>query len=215
MYNVSDINTNSLSFGAVKSLDNGGKILYMNHNNKPLVFAINQMHVPFGLSVWDNANAGANVKYNINLSFPEGDDTLLDKIKGVEDRIIDEAFANSKAWFKKSYTSRAVVAELFTSCIKYPKENGEISQKYRPTIQLTLPFKNGAFECQAYSADRTAFEISKETITKGSKMEAIVQFSCIWMAGTKFGCTMKVLQMKVTPSRGTLVYAFVDDEDDA
>jgi hypothetical protein len=183
----------------------------MYHKKKPLVFATSQMFAPFGLNEYENTG-----RFSLNLSFPEGDDSLMDKIKEIEARIIDEAFKESKTWFKKTFASREDVAEMFTSCVKYPKErNGEIASKYRPTMQLNVPYKNNSFECQAFNTKRECFPITKESVGRGTQIEAITQCSCIWMSTTKITATMKVMQMKVAASRnGTVVYTFVEDEDD-
>ena len=49
--------------------------------------------------------------------------------------------------------------------------------------------------------------------TKRSHVNAIVQCVGIWVAGTKFGCSWKVLQMKITPPSTIKGYAFKEIDD--
>jgi hypothetical protein len=55
-----------------------------------------------------------------------------------------------------------------------------------------------------------------ENIPRGSKVSAIVQCSGVWIAGSKFGLTMKIVQMKVCPEKVFKIegYSFIDDEDE-
>lgn len=207
----SDIDTSAITFSAPKSLDNGGKFVYLSHHKKMLVFVTPTMNAPFGMNDWEQT------KFSIDLTVDESEDNelLLSKIREIETKVIDEAFANSMTWFKKKITNRDVIEELFTSSIKYSKdkETGEISTKYRPTIKFQLPFKNGTFDCEAYNAKKEAFEINKDTLAKGSKVNIIASCS-IWISGPKFGCTLKAMQLKVNPPRKIAGFAFVQDSDD-
>jgi hypothetical protein len=49
---------------------------------------------------------------------------------------------------------------------------------------------------------------------KGAKVTAIIQCLGIWVAGGKFGCSWKVLQMRVSPPQTIKGYAFKELEDD-
>ena len=207
---LSEIDTKQITFGIPKPVgDHGGKMIYVNHAKKPLVFATPALTAPFGLNDWDNT------KFSIDLSANPNDE-LIRKIKEIEGIIIDEAFNNSAGWLKKKYANREVVAELFSSCIKYPKDKltGEVSDKYNPTVKFQLPFKNGQFECEAYDANRELIEISKETVVKGSKINVIAQVSAIWVSAGKFGCTFKVHQLKISPPRRIAGFCFINDEDE-
>jgi hypothetical protein len=211
--NISEIDVSQITFGDPKPIgEHGGKMIYLNHAKKPLVFVTPALMAPFGLNDWDNT------KFSIDLSVgnqgEQGD--LLKKIKDIENLVIDEAFANSSAWLKKKYASREVVAELLTSVVKYPKDKltGEVTDKYNPTIKFHLPYKNGAFDCEAYNAQRELMDISKDSIPKGSKINVIAQLSVIWVAGGKFGCTIKIHQLKVAPPHRIAGYCFIQDEDE-
>jgi hypothetical protein len=208
-----NIDVGSITFNQPKALDNGSRMINMKlPNNTTLVFVTPQLNAPFGLTDWDN------IKFSVDLSVGTGHDAmvLVEKIKEIESKIIDFAYENSMSWFKKKYTNREVVAELFTSAIKYPKDRdtGEISTKFPPTIKFTLPFRAGKFDCEAYNCSREPVEISKETIPKGSKINVIAQATTIWIAGNKFGVSLKAMQLKVALPKRITGFAFVDDSDE-
>jgi hypothetical protein len=210
-----NIDASSITFNPPRALDNGSRVIYMKHGKttkNTLVFVTPQLNAPFGLTDWDMT------KFSIDLSVGNNPDAqiLVDKIKEVESNIIDFAYENSMSWFKKKYTSREVVAELFTSAIKYPKDRdtGEISSKYPPTIKFTLPFRAGKFECEAYNCSKEPIEISKENLPKGSKINVIAQAAMIWIAGNKFGMTFKAMQVKVAPPKRITGFAFLEDSDE-
>ncbi|KAG1653616.1 hypothetical protein FOA52_011851 [Chlamydomonas sp. UWO 241] len=192
-------------------MDNGGKIIYMQHNNTNAIFKTPVMTAPFGLSDWDNT------RFSVDLSMNADVEAFRTKMLEFEDYVIDAAQKNSMAWFKKQYT-RDVVKELFSSAIRYPKDKdtGDVSDKYPPTMKLQVPHKNGRFACDAYDYAKETMEITKETLSKGSRVSAIVHASGVWVAGSKFGVTYKIVQMKIaTNNMGILdKYAFIDDSDD-
>jgi hypothetical protein len=208
IYNLSEISPDNITFGPLKTLDIGGKMIGFYHNKKPLIFATPPCNIPFGITDWENT------KFSINMTLAD-DDGLLKTIKEIEQKIIAEAVANSKVWFKKQM-SADVMEELFTSSIKYSKDkNTGENSKYRPTLKVTLPYKNGQFDCQAYNNKKESIQISKETIPKGSTLEGILSYSTIWFTGgNKFVGSLKFMQLKVTPGKSDAKYAFIDDEDD-
>lgn len=202
-----------------------GKSIYFNHGGKALYFQTPVTRAPFGVTCWDESQP----KFTLNISM--ADPTFLEKIKEIESRVIDEAFNDSQAWFKKKYANRDVVEELFTSCIKYSKdkETGEIIDKYPPNMKLNMQFLDDAFTCEGYKKtvgkdqpnEITPLTITKDTIYKGANIVAIVQCSGVWVIGNKFGCTFRLVQIMLIDDgnsgplhRKITGYAFVNDSDD-
>jgi hypothetical protein len=122
-------------------------------------------------------------------------------------------------WLKKKYNSVDVVEALYTPMVKYAKDKttGEITDKYPPTFKLKIPFVNSAFQCEVYDNKRKTVDLKQLIDTgafKGAKVTAIIQCLGIWVAGGKYGCSWKVLQMRVSPPQTIKGYAFKDLEDD-
>lgn len=218
-----DLDVSSVSFSAPRTLDNGGRAIYMSLNRSPIVLQTPEMIAPYGVSNWNDDGKGPD-KYSLDLSFKGKDDrdnlrTFFDKMSELDKKLVRDGMENSMTWLKKKYNSTDVVEALYTPMIKYAKDKatGETTDKYPPTFKLKIPFVNGQFQCEVYDNKRNSIDI-KQLIDngsmKGAKVTAIIQCLGLWVAGGKFGCTWKVLQMRVAPPQTIKGYAFKDVEDD-
>lgn len=218
-----NIDVSKVSFNEnVRTLDNGGKTVYIGYEGRPLVFQIPEMTVPFGSSCWNAGGNGSDPtkdKHSVDLSFKgmESRSTLRAFhafLTAFDDAILDSALENSSAWFKKKYTSKDVVGALYTPLLKRSKskETGEYDDKYPPTFKINLPFKDGKYDLNIYNTEKQPITLS--SIDKGSKVTAILQCSGLWIAGGKFGCSWKVIQLRVASPESIQGFAFQDDGDD-
>lgn len=213
-----DLVVSNVSYGAPRNLDNGGRAIYMSFNKSPIVLQTPEMVAPYGVSNWNDD------KYTLDLSFKgketrENLNTFFEKIVALDKKLVQDGFQNSMTWLKKTYKSADAVEALYTPMVKYAKDKntGEITDKYPPTFKLKIPFSNGAYQCQVYDTKRQAVDIKQLIDTgafKGAKVTAIIQCLGIWVAGGKFGCSWKVLQMRVSPPQTIKGYAFKELEDD-
>jgi hypothetical protein len=222
-----EFDASNITYSEPRILDNGGKVIYVSYNKKKLIIQTPEMDLPFGLSKWNNEGKAAD-KYSMDLSFKgkDGRDVLgrfFDNMKNLDGKLVDDGLANCRTWFKTTHKSRDVVDALYTPLVKYSKDkNGDVNDKYPPNFKVTVPHNGTTFTCDVYDDTKKIVDLS--TIeTKGGKCSAIVQCVGIWIAGVKFGCSWKVLQMKVSPPTRIKGYAFKDicekvekdiDEDD-
>jgi hypothetical protein len=210
------IDASKITYGPPKNLDNGGKIIPVYHKGQPFVLQIPEMLAPYGMSKWEG-DKGVN-KFHIDLSFGNTDEhadkaLFLEKIKDIDQKFIEDALNNSMTWFKKKYTTEDVIKALYTPLVKYgkDKETGDISTKYPPVFKIQLPYKEDRYTCEVYDNKRNLVNLN-DMETKGAGVAAIVQCSGIWVAGGKFGCTWRTIQMKVSPKNNRITgYAFIDD----
>jgi hypothetical protein len=145
--------------------------------------------------------------------------TFFEKMSALDKKLIQDGVDNSMTWLKKKYNSADVVEALFSPMVKYAKDKntGEVTDKYPPTFKLKLPFSKGAFQCEAYDSKRNLLNLKELIDTgamKGAKVTAIIQCQGIWVAGGKYGCSWKVVQMRVTPQQAIKGYAFKETEED-
>jgi hypothetical protein len=225
----SEFSAKKLGFSTPRVLDNGGKVIYISYGNKPLIFQTPEMSCPFGIGHWNNEGKG-NDKYTLDLSF-KGKETrehlqkFFDALHDLDKTLVKAGLDNSQTWFKKKYASLDVVEALYTPTIKFAKDKatGDVTDKYPPTFKINIPYRDGHFDCEAYDKARNMVDLSTVE-TKSATVSAIIRCTGIWIAGGKFGCSFKVLQMRISPPSTIKGYAFkelddkanddIDDDDD-
>lgn len=216
-----NFDVSKLSFGNVKTLDNGGKIVGVYYDSKPLVLQTPEMSAPFGISKWSpDGPSSANEKHTLELSFKGRDerkslDAFFNVLSALDKFMVEGGMERSQEWFKKKFSVVDVVEALYTPCVKHAKDKmtGEITDKYPPTFRLSLPTKDGKYTFDTYDNDKERVDLS-QIETKGAKVTAIIQFNGVWLAGGKFGCMWKTVQMRVVPPSTIKGFAFQDLEDD-
>ena len=210
-----DFDASNITYSEPRVLDNNGKVIYVSYNKKKLIMQTPEMDVPFGLS---KQSFDGKDKYSLDLSFKGKDNRevlgkFFNGLKSLDRKFIEDGFANSQKWFKKTFKSIDSIEEaMYTPLVKFPKDKeGNITDKYPPTIRITVPHDGTKFLCDVYDHNKNIVDLA--TIdTKGAKISAIVQCSGLWVSG-KYGSTWKVVQMKVTPPARIKGYAFKDIEE--
>lgn len=210
-----NFNVKDIAYGQPKVNDNGGKSIYISLNKSPILLQTPEMYAPFGMSKWENDKGLP--KYTLDLSFKDMESkpmirAFYDRMNELDEKLILDAVENSFDWMKKKNVSHDVMSALYTKQVKHPidKATGEITNKYPATFKLNLPFRDGEFKCDVFDSKTKSLVNLTEIETKGSRVTAIIQCLGIWVAAGKFGCTWKVVQMKVMPPRGISGYAFKD-----
>lgn len=207
-----------LTYGTPKALESGGKSIYILYDGKPLVMQTPEMPVPFGMSKWAGDGKSAD-KYTLNMSFKNMAEKpslkrFHDIMEALDDKLITDATVNSAQWLKKKYTSTEIVKELYTPIVRVArdKETGDVTDKYPPTFRCSVPCRNGTFTCEVYDKQRNPLDLNTVE-TKGSRITAIVA-PTLWVAGGRFGCTFRVVQLRVVPPATISGFAFKDMDDD-
>ncbi len=221
-----NVSIDDIKFGAVKTLPSGGKSIYISHKNAPLIIQTPDMRSPFGLSKWDKTEKGSDgvekdsFKYDLLLGFDgkesrENLQIFYEKLEQFDDKLIKAGIENSMNWLGKKITSEEVIKELFTPMIRHSrdKNTGEINDKYAPTFKVTVPYRDGKFQCDVFDKNKTELDLSSINL-QGARITAIIQCVGIWVVGKKYGCSFKLLQMMVTPRSNLPKFAFLSLEDD-
>lgn len=226
----SDIQAENITASAVKSLDNGGKMVWINYagaqGRVPLIMQTPvHLKAPYGISCWENESGPPKYSIELSLDGEEGE-VFKNKLGEIDDKVLTLAMENGMSWFKKR-VDRSVAEALYTPSLRYSrdKETGEISDRYPPVFKATLQHRGGKFMCEAYNMSKAPVDISAlvgSSSMRGAAATAIVQCSGIWLAGGKFGMSWKVLQLLVKENATSLSpFAFIggvsvpSDEDDA
>ena len=178
-----------------------GKKAFVNYNGERLrLQSATAMRIPFGLSIF-TAEGGGQEKHSINLSFTgyqaDGEvKSFYDAITALDAAIIDQAFANSKAWFGK-VQSKEVISAFYTPSVKFGKDT---SKDYPPTMKLNLRRTGATYETKFYDTTGSPFKglPVAEMLAKGSQVTALMECSDVWIAATgKFNLRWNVTQLVV------------------
>ncbi len=227
-----DINLEKVTISAPKTLDNGGKMMYVNYGGgiNKLYLTTPETELPFDASYFaDNDNSG---KYSVKISL-KGMDTnstvkeFHDKLVEMDEYLIKKACENSQTWFKKAKMSRDAVEALYTPMVKISTdpETGEPNGKYPPSCGFKIVKKDGKFpEFSIYDNNKTVFNVDQtgenpmdieKLLVKGALVKGVLKCNGVWVANGKFGCTWRAEQIRIkVPEGGLRDFAILSDSED-
>ena len=230
--NPSKVDFSKITISAPKTMDNGGKMLYLNYGGgiNSLYVTTPEVEVPFDPSYFaDNENSG---KYSVKFSMKDldGNKSMLDFhtwATSMDDMLLKKAGENSQAWFRKAKLSDETLKELYTPMVKVSvdPETGEPNGKYPDSFAFKINKRDGKFkDFSIYDATKNVFDIEGTTddptditklIVKGALIKVVLKCNGIWVANGKFGCTWKAEQVRVkVPEGGLKEFAIMSDSDD-
>ncbi len=227
-----NIDVSRIRYSELKSLSSGAKTVYVNYGSEKLSIQTPVLSVPYGIGEPYEAKEAAkngtplvdkDKKYDLTVSFRGMDENpkikaFHDKLKEIENKIIDDAFNNRLSWFKDDFDgNKSFVSKLFSPIVKVDKDpnTGKPVGKYPPTFKAKLPYDNktSSFTFDAFDMDNN--EVSFQNILtklKGAKTQLIVQLTGIWFAGGKYGCSWKVISAKFQLHQNSKI-TFIEDSD--
>ena len=226
------IDTTKLKYSEVKQMKSGAKSIYVNYGNEKLTIQTPALYLPYGVSPpysekekkedlpIDKVIPGSS----LDMSFRGMEEnnkikTLYDKLKEIENKIIDDAFENRQLWFKDDFDdNKAFCKKLFSPMIKVDKDpnTGKELGKYPPTFKAKIPFDSKTEESTMDCCDMSNNELNINEVfkmMKGARAVLIIQLTGLWMAGGKYGCSWKVCSAKLQLSQNTKV-SFIKDSDE-
>ena len=220
-----NIDTSAIDFAVPRTLDNGAKLVYVNYNQGRFSVQTPWMSMPWKMGAFTD---GEYPKYSIDLSFKgmeEGSDLQMfhDKMKEVEQKIIDAGLENSVPWFKKKISSRDGVVEKFNPVIKESrdKETGEPDGKWPPSMKVKVPRRDGVWEFKVSNKDGTQYKINdsenpdncEDIFVKNTRVRGIIQCVGLWVASGNYMCQWKLTKAEVEVPETFSNDDFLDDSD--
>jgi len=208
-----DFDVSTTGYGAPRVNARGGKSVKILDAKKSTLYLSTPLMLTWGINKMVDDDTG-RVSYSLALQFPgesytnESTQMFFDKMRALEDKVLDDAVVNSKQWLNKTKMSREVAEALFTPLLKYPKDKatGEPDYSRSPSLRVKISYWEGKFNTELYNLDGTTIfnsgtdlgATSFETlIPKTSHVACILQCNGLWFAGGKFGVTWKLTQAAV------------------
>tara|TARA_R110000782_G_scaffold28618_2_gene71663 strand:- start:1873 stop:2571 length:699 start_codon:yes stop_codon:yes gene_type:complete len=200
----SDFTTSSVNFSKLRKNKNGGKAVYLNAgDNKKLYVQFPFLRSPYGLSSFTDEGTG-RTSYSLDLSFDPDNAEAMDlhaKLKELDDIIVNTVAKNSKEWLGKDFNVAVLKEALYKPIVRPGKE------QYPSTIKLKVLAKpDGTFVPESYSMQRE--KVTLDSVEKGQKVCAIVDFNQIWFIDNKFGVTIRLQQCLLEQSVKLPSFAF-------
>ena len=186
----SEFSPANVQFSKLRKNKNGGKAVYLNAgDNKKLYLQFPFMRSPYGMSAFTDESTG-RTSYSLDLSFdPDNEEAMAlhEKLKELDDIIVNTVAANSQEWLGKEFNVEVLKQALYKPMVRPGKE------QYPSTIKLKILTKpDGTFVPESYSMQKQAVPL--DSIEKGNKAMAIVDLNQIWFIDNKFGVTIRLQQ---------------------
>ena len=227
-----NIDVSKIRYSELRSLASGAKTVYVNYGTSKLTIQTPVLSLPYGIGepyeVKEAVKTGVQLadkdkKYDLTMSFRGMDENpkikiFHDKMKEIENKIIEDAFQNRLAWFKDDFDgNKSFVSKLFSPIIKIDKDpnTGKPLGKYPPTFKAKLPYDNktSSFTFESYDTENNEIDFTEiMDKLKGAKSQLIIQLTGIWFAGGKYGCSWKIVSGKFQLHQNSKI-TFIEDSD--
>ena len=200
----SEFSPANVQFSKLRKNKNGGKAVYLNAgDNKKLYLQFPFMRSPYGMSAFTDESTG-RTSYSLDLSFdPDNEEAMAlhEKLKELDDIIVNTVAANSQEWLGKEFNVEVLKQALYKPMVRPGKE------QYPSTIKLKILTKpDGTFVPESYSMQKQPVPL--DSIEKGNKAMAIVDLNQIWFIDNKFGVTIRRQQALFEQSAKLPSFAF-------
>lgn len=200
----------NMIYGKPKVNSKGGKSIGITNSKTRHALMI---HTPMMLTYGVNkhVNDDGSTSYDMAIQLPHEEFAsaetreLQAMMAELEEKIVNDAFANSRDWFGKKYSSLEVVKEFWTPILKYPKnkDDGSYDTTRAPTIKVKLPFWDGQAKFDLFDLKSSPIypndsgSTPDELVQKGSNVCCTLLCGGVWITGSKFGVTWKLSQAAV------------------
>jgi hypothetical protein len=225
-----EVDLANVSFGEVKPMNNGGKIMYVNYSGGALNIQTPEVRLPFDVSCFKDAD-GKSEKYSFSCSLDNYDSSkpmkeLFEKLVELDVMVKAYAKENSLQFFKKKTISDETIDELYNPIVKVSRdpETGEPNGKYAPSIKVKINKRDDKIQCKLYDSKKVPFDVNGDTdspvnieklLVKDTRSKILICCTGVWIINGKFGCSWKAVQMRLDVATKDLEeYAFRDTEED-
>ena len=180
---ANEVEISKIQVTAPKTLDSGGKLMFINHNSEILYIQSPEFEVPFDCT-WSEYNPN---NLPIRVSFKDKEENteinaFYNLMDNLDNHLKEQARKNSSQWLKKPKASKDVIESLYTPLIKQSldKDTGEPDGKYPDSFAFKVQKKNDIVNCKVYDSQRNDLLSDpdnnlQDVLKKGSKVKAILK----------------------------------------
>ena len=220
---MSEWNPSATKYMTPKLNEKGGKSINVisNQTNRSIHLTL-PLLMTWGISDFTDDKTGeSDGKFSMSLNFPNTEyattetNLALQKLKDFEEKLLNDAVANSEAWFGKKQ-SREIVEYGFFPFLKYSKnkETKAIDYTRAPSIRPKVPKYGEDWNIEIYDTKNTRIFPNESSdcvtpmdlIPSKSKVACIIQCSGLWFGGKGWGVTWKLSQCVVKPQEVLSVF---------
>jgi hypothetical protein len=225
----SNLDISKVSFGDIRANKAGGKSVPIKYNGQNLQIRIPKTGYPMGINIRDTDNG---TTYGLSLTLkgcdafakdragPEAGELgiLYNFLLDMQEKLVQTAVVSSKKWFGKDRTE-AVIRDTMKQFLSpsVEKINGEWvpSGKYPPSLRMKVPVYDGRVSMDVVDSTGKPVEVDTENLSTlfPKRVDAsVVVAPSIYVTGTGFGVTWRVIYAKVSPpQRVTAADVFRDE----
>lgn len=198
LIDITQLDASAINFSTIKKNKNGGKFVSI-VGKRFLRFP--PMRTPFGVS----APSDQVKEYYLNFSVE--DQAIVDKLKAIDDKILEFVHQNCVALLGKEIDISVMRDLLYSPVLKQSKDG-----KYAPTFKAKASSREGTDTSPVYNAKKEL--VSLTDITPGCQVASVIELNQIWFINGKFGLSLRLNQAKLSASNKLTKYAFDDDDEE-
>lgn len=203
----SEFDPSTLEEGSVRNLDNGAKIVFLNHgaDRTPVILQTATLRTIKGIEANDFGDGPTKHTMELALS---PDDAEYHRLAEMDEAIVNLAFGSKQKWLKSktgaAYSSIDMVRDKYTPMLRVPRDKeGNVSDRWPPTFRVTIPVdrNTGDFNVEVWDSKRRRMA-PKDFIgqSRNAQVTVIARCTGIWVAGNAFGVSWKAQQILVHAS---------------
>ena len=203
----SEFDPSNIEEGSVRNLDNGAKIVFLNHGSerKPVILQTAPLRTIKGIEAADFGDGPTKHTMELALA-PE--DPEYQKLAELDEAIVNLAFNSKQKWLKSktgaAYSSIDMVRDKYTPTLRIPRDkDGNVTDRWPPTFRVTIPQNRdtGAFAVEIWDSKRRAIRAEDFMAqSRNATLTVIARCTGIWVAGNAFGVSWKAQQILVHSS---------------
>ena len=234
-----NLKLNNVTFSETKPLSiPGAKLAYINLNGGKIVVQGPKMQSRFGIRRWLNEENG-KYDYDIELSFDENSQDLLQKNKELDEIIKKQIKAKSKEWLGKPSISDELLNDKYKPIVKLNEritlKNGEIKD-FPPSFVLKLAGDQESNKFQSskdiellfFDSNKNKMDVNLDDFVKNgdNKFDVhrliagntciipVYEVSFLSFTKTSIKPRLKLVQAKVFPNTANVINSYIMEDDE-